>query len=574
MRHIDDPKQSRLFDPFANVFSELAYERIRTGWQGVFRFAILELLPAQQLGEHFHPDLGRPTKELYSMAGLILIQEFKNWTRAEAVDAYLYNSDVQYALNLEPGMQSLSERTLERYERLFREDELAGQVMQDVTVRLAKLLELHIDQQRLDSTHVFSNMASFGRTRLMGVAIKRFLTQVKRHAVASYELLPEELRRRYAPSEHQLFGKSGTDAEKRSVLQQQVAEDMYFLVERFADDAAMAKRSSYRSMALIFQQQCAVELGKVTIQAKPGGNCMQNPSDPDATYDGKKGQGYQVQIAETCNPANEVQLITAALPETAATSDVQAVAPVLAELTAAELKPTSMLADTAYGSDENVQLAAAQGVELVSPVSGTKVDDPYQLNADDFAVNEATGRVERCPAGELPMVSAHNAETGKTTATMPHATCVGCPFREECPVEPTAKGYRVTFDAKERRLEERRREEATEPFRERYSRRSGIESTNSGLKRRLGMGKLRVRGSPSVFQSLVLKIAGWNVLRSAVSEKLRAWVGEKMAAARRGGCLARVGPLWGALAGRVWPAVARRRYLGRSGMYHALRAAA
>ena len=57
------------------------------------------------------------------------------------------------------------------------------------------------------------------------------------------------------------------------------------------------------------------------MKAKTGGDCMQNPSDPDATYDGHKGPGYQVQIAETCGPENEVQLITAALPQTACEPD-------------------------------------------------------------------------------------------------------------------------------------------------------------------------------------------------------------------------------------------------------------
>lgn len=28
-------------------------------------------MPAEKLAKHFHPELGRPTKELYSMAGLI-----------------------------------------------------------------------------------------------------------------------------------------------------------------------------------------------------------------------------------------------------------------------------------------------------------------------------------------------------------------------------------------------------------------------------------------------------------------------------------------------------------------------
>ena len=81
-----------------------------------------------------------------------------------------------------------------------------------MTTRLAESLELNISQQRLDSTHVFSHMASFGRIKLMAVAIKRFLTQVKRHAPESYAVLPEVFRLRYQPAESQLFA-GAKDAE-------------------------------------------------------------------------------------------------------------------------------------------------------------------------------------------------------------------------------------------------------------------------------------------------------------------------------------------------------------------------
>ena len=70
---------------------------------------------------------------------------------------------------------------------------------------------------------------------------------------------------------------------------------------------------------------------------------------------------------------------------------------------------------------------------------------------------------------------------------------------------------------------------------ERYAPRSGIESTNSGLKNRLGLGRLRVRGRGSVFRVLLHKIAGWNVLRAAASAKLRAWVKTKVAATLKSG---------------------------------------
>ena len=59
-------------------------------------------------------------------------------------------------------------------------------------------------------------------------------------------------------------------------------------------------------------------------------------------------------------------------------------------------------------------------------------------------------------------------------------------------------------------------------FTERYARRSGIESTNSGLKNRLGLEQVRVRGRGSVFRVIVHKVTGWNVLRAAAAEKTAA----------------------------------------------------
>ena len=242
MRYTVNPQQGRLFDPFEDMIPPLGLDRIRKGWQGVFRATLLELMPVQQLGKHFSPNIGRHTKELYSVAGLLFLQEFQNWTNAAAVHAYLFHTDVQFALNLEPGRDEMCERTFERYRALFLEDEGADQVMQDVTDRLIDLLELDIAKQRLDSTHVFSNMASFGRTRLLAVTIKRFLTQVKRHHLGDFEALPADLRQRYAPSQAQLLSKESKDADGRVKSRQQVAEDMRDLINRFADHAGLRDR--------------------------------------------------------------------------------------------------------------------------------------------------------------------------------------------------------------------------------------------------------------------------------------------------------------------------------------------
>ena len=524
MHHIVNPQQTRLFDPFDNVLTEKTRRRLLDNWPGVFRHVILELMPVDAISGNFDPAMGRPTKELYSMAGLILLMEFMDWTKDQALDAYSFNINVHYALNLEPVTHDISKRTLERYLRLFEEDDLAKTTMEKITAMLVEELGIKIDQQRLDSTHIFSDMASFGRTRLMGVAIKRFLTQLKRHDPKACDALDELFRQRYTPGVNQLFADTQRDSESRRLLRQQVAEDMYDLVRRFAGNFEHANRDTYKALERIFYEQCDVDEEKVCIKQKTGGDVMQNPSDPDATYDGHKGQGYQAQLSETCNPENDVQIITAALPQTASESDAYAVEPVLEDLFAHDLVPDELFADTGYTGDDNVQLAQEYGVELVGPVptgsSKAKEDEYKQLNIDDFDVNDETEEVVCCPAGHQPQSSEHNNETGKTKTVMSESACSQCEFRQQCPVNKIKGQYQLEHTAKERRFAARRRETATDVFRERYKIRGGIEGTNSGLKRKTGLGQLRVRGRPAVYHAIYLKIAGWNILRASACAKM------------------------------------------------------
>ena len=110
MIHAVDPRQNRLFDPFDGVISPVGRRIIAKGWQGILRHVLLEVMPVAKLGQHFSDSLGAPTKELYSMAGLVFLADFFGWTAHDAVEAYIFRSDVQYALNLEPGAGLLAHR--------------------------------------------------------------------------------------------------------------------------------------------------------------------------------------------------------------------------------------------------------------------------------------------------------------------------------------------------------------------------------------------------------------------------------------------------------------------------------
>lgn len=526
MIHLTDPRQSPLFDPFELILRPEVYQRLQLGWQGLFRNVILELLPAPEIADHFHPTLGAPTKELYSMAGLILIKEFRDWTNAEAAEEYCLNAGLQYALNRPPALQGLCERTIERYEKIFVEDEYAADIMNDLTIKLAEMLEQDVSKQRLDSTHTFSDMAIFGRTRLMGVTIKRFLTQVKRHHKSDYEALPEALRKRYEPSPGHLFADVAKDTESRRLLRQQVAEDMYELIERFANQEAVTARATYKDLVKVFGQQCEIVDAKAQARAKAAATSIQNPTDPDATLDGHKGPGYQVQLCQTSSEANEVQIVTCAIPETAADSDQDAgdeVAPALDKTPT--LKPDQVWADGGYGGDESVQKFAEHGIDLQSPVCGRDDrEEDGRLSTADF-VETSDGAVT-CPAGVAAEQVARDDDGHAVRIVMPEGACRSCAQAMACPIRCVRGQHVIERTAKQCRLDQRRRYQRTEEFREGYKGRSGVESLNSGLKRRTGLDRIRARGRPRVFHKILMKVAGWNILQAARAKKVRTKLAE------------------------------------------------
>jgi cell division protein YceG involved in septum cleavage len=93
----------------------------------------------------------------------------------------------------------------------------------------------------------------------------------------------------------------------------------------------------------------------------------------------------------------------------------------------------------------------------------------------------------------------------KTTTVMPESACGHCEFYGQCPVEKRNGQYRLEHTAKQRRLAARRREQATEVFRQRY----------------------KIRDGPAVFHAILLKVAGWNMLRAEACTKMQKIVYER-----------------------------------------------
>ena len=516
MKTVRKPSQGRLFDPFEGVIGPAGWKQIQNGWQSLFREVILEQMPVEELGKDLSDDAGRPTVELHAIIGLLLIRDFQGWTVPQTHEALLFRSDIQYALNLEPGVE-ITQRTIERYLARIQQDEsISDELFTQVTDTLLRSMEVKVRKQRLDSTHVLSDMCNMGRARMIGVALRRFFAKLEEQDACLLDRFSEKLLKRYRKaSDTQVFG-DARSTEQRRVALQQAAEDLHTVLTCLAEVEPVCQWEAYEQLQLIFSQQCELREEFIEVRRQTGGNVIQNISDPDATYCGNKGPGYQVQISETFNEEGQPNLITSAKVETAVQSDADAVEPILEDLKDRDALPEEMLADASYGSDSNVQLAKKEGVSLIAPVPSGKKYDGEEVGYDQFQLNEAK-EVIACPAGHTPKSTKYNAKTNQVWAQMDAEVCRACPLMAQCRVQKDkakkANG-RVQFRLDAQRAAERRRQEQTEEFRSLYRWRAGIEATNSSLKRQMNLKRLRVRGFKAVKMAILLKLTGWNLLRA------------------------------------------------------------
>lgn len=515
-----DPTQAMLFSRYRDLLSDAALRQLSDGWQGVFRRTILALLPVECVEENFSEITGRPTKELYSICGLLLIMEYFKWSMETACLNYMVDLGTQFALNIERDREKLSKRTLYRYIKLLREENFAQKAMTLVTSKLIEELQINITEQRLDSTHVCSNMSAWSRKQLLHKVTQRFLRQVKRHAEAVYQSLDAELVKRYERNDGWIFGETSPMKLNRGgkvyTTEEQIGYDMEKLMARFSGDTAFTNMSSYKDLVQVFEEQFVIHDGKAELNAHPGGKVLLNPSDREAEI-GAKGSGYQVQIAETCSENNDVQIITAAIPQGGSVSDMTSLPEVVDKLETENHIPKKLFADAGYGSDDNYVQMEEKEIELVAPA-------PHQpknkVGMDECKFDEKK-RIIECPAGNRPIFK--DFKNGKGRAVFHLNVCENCPLHERCRSQKTGKQNRVfKYEESDLRSLHRREQEKTAEFKAEYGKkRVPIEGLNGRLKQFSQLRRLRIRGKPAVFHSIFMILIMQNIMQTARCCKIR-----------------------------------------------------
>ncbi|MDJ0669145.1 MAG: transposase [Desulfobacterales bacterium] len=531
MIRIKDHKQQHLFDPW-RYLSPKRRRMLEEGWPGLFRQHLLGELPIDRLKPFFTEAIGRPTKELHTLLGVMLFQQTMDLNDAEAVDQLAYNIQWHYALDITEESDEakyISEKTLWSTRQLMAEHGIEGVMFEKLTDKLAKVFGVDPANQRIDSVHICSNMRRLGRIAIFSRTIAKFLVNLKRHHRERFDTLKADLIDRYWGDKALAAFSLVKPTESEKTLKQ-VSNDLFDLLEQFKGQAAVSAMHSYKLMQRVLSDQCRVETddagsSQVTIKkpAEIPSDSLQNPSDPDATYSGHKGQGYQVQIMETFSRSEDetekeqtLNLITHVEVQPACESDATALLPAVADTRIRGVGPDQLVADTLYGSDRNHQTAKVADVELIAPSQKGNASKPLT----EFRFNDK-GYVESCPAGHTPEQVKHKKKTDRYSAAFDPKLCQGCPHVDHCPVKPGKRKNYLRYSGKQYRLWVRRRAEHSEAFIDAYRWRAGVEATMSEYDRLTGVKKLRVRGMPAVRFCAKMKAIGLNLLRAARARRAR-----------------------------------------------------
>jgi hypothetical protein len=402
------------------------------------------------------------------------------------------------------------------------ENELEALLFDGITNKLAAVFKVNTDKQRIDSVHIKSNMRRLGRIGIFSKSMHKFLVNLKRGYKAQFETVAKAIIDKYL-SEKALGCFSMVKPSESKKTLASVADDLFDLVEQFKDCERVSAMHSYKLLERVLKEQCNLNGSddKKRVEVKKpkdiASDSLQNPSDPDATYSGHKGQGYQVQIMETYTDTEDkeiksktLNLITHVEVEKACDSDAQALMPAIESTKKRGLCPDELEADTLYGSDENFETAKSMGVELVAPVKGKPEKSAVSLSQFEFF---KTGHVLACPQGQKPLTS--KKKKTRFTQGFSCKSCAKCPLVNDCPVKPGKKYYYLRYEEKAMRIAKRRATEQTTEFKDRYRWRAGVEATISELDRRTGVKRLRVRGFKAVRFSATLKAIGINLFRAA-----------------------------------------------------------
>lgn len=502
--------------------------RLKASWAQLFKKEVLPILiRSEERFSMLYGKTGRPNFSVARMLGLCLLQELNDLSDQQALDTFGFDIRWRYALDVSDEQAYLSRRSLVEFRRRLAakdpEMSLIRGLFEEISKTAIKKLGLSVKEQRLDSTHIVSNIRTRGRLDLFGNTITLFIKSLDQ---ARFSQIPDHIQQWHKREPEGWFG-LGQCQHKEKL--EQLAQYSYRLITIFENNKEVKSSEQYQLLKRLFHEQCEVtNKAAIKIKKKTKGDGLQSAYDPEASY-GYKGSGYSVHITETCNNSDRKEIITDYEVHGAARSDISKAPDILDRLESAGLMPEKLFADGGYPSVPSALKVIKRKVDFIAPVNRGRLSDEV-IGRDQFDF-DSEGFVVNCPEGHRPLdhriLSANNTTGRSLHAIFDGNICRKCSMLNQCPVrapnhrkrgckpQDTVGDFRLEITPGLRLRDQMYSNQQTIEWKERYKIRSGIEATMSELKRSHGIGKLRVRRAAKVCFAVACKVIACNIKRWA-----------------------------------------------------------
>ena len=519
---LNESQQLTLDDSFLNL-DERTKKFVTKSWAKDFAEIIFPVINEKRFSVLYSDNAAsRPNNPVNAVIGSLILKEMFNLTDDELLASILCDVRFQYALHTTSFKnQPFSDRTLSRFrERLYLYNletgrDLLHEEMEAMADIFVKYLGINPSVKRMDSLMVSSSCKKMSRLEMIYTCVANMVKTVYR--TGEYQNLKN--------MEHYLDEDDKNDTiyhrknEEISGRLQAVIDDATTLIKELGE--AYFELPEYQLLRRVIMEQMEVTPEGKLIPADKKTitpNSLQNPSDPDATYRSKAGKdnkGYVGNLVETTDEKGSI--ITSYDYDVNSHSDSQFCKETIEKLGKQD-NTTTLITDGAYGSLENVELAAKNNIELITTALIGKTPNIVQ---SDFELDESTHEVIKCPSGKTPYKTSYYEKTGLYRASFNKKTCEHCPLREQCGAKLQKKSAVVLISAKTIQRASYMKKLSAEEYIVLQKKRNGVEGLPSVLRRRYHVDTMPVRGLVCSKIWFSFKIGAINVKRvlKMVAEK-------------------------------------------------------
>lgn len=496
--------------------------RLENSWAGAFYREFYSRIDENVFSVLYSDEPSRPNVPVNIMVGLEALKSGNGWSDAELYEHYCYDLQVRYALGLDRlGDGDFEIRTLyyfrERLSKynLDKHENLLEKAFEQITDAQITDLKVCTGMQRMDSTQIASNIVSASRLQLLVAAIQR----VER-------ILSDEDKVRLAESfapyikdsaGHYTYRVKGPEAVQEHL--QKIGQTIHALLSGLK--TAYATESAYKVLERIFADN--FHLFESGPQAKENkeitSGCLQSVDDLEATYRTKGTghyKGYVANLTETCDPENELQLITKVQVAPNNIDDGQLLAEALHNLKE-RTDLNTMITDGGFHSEVSDTALQEQGVTHIQTAIRGAQPNPDKFNLADFNLQQDqqdNPTMLTCPQGQTVPVT--QARTTGWQARFDPTICDTCPFHlnERCRAQPQKRDprYMLSFTSQQAQSAKQRQEYLAHQS-ESHNLRSAVEATVRSVKHPFPAGKMPVRGQFRVTSMAIASAAVTNVRR-------------------------------------------------------------